>query len=350
MGDTVGNIVLNEGQDLFGEGKQHSINTDRLGLTAIPDAYFDNTGSFPTLRAGNLNAPVVTLADGSQVRGFDIFGGNTAAIAGTGTDNFLVECVNVTSASGLSIVDGGGVGIIRDATFFNTAAGGAGISISNTSGPELNLTIDDVETSGGAIGTSIVAQGAPVIVNLTKYTGSDHTNAGIVLDGVASTLGANVSDVTLTNVGDGVRLNASVGGAVTGNINRLTATGSGNLLEGNVNTGSLNLSVVDSNLSGSTGGSGVALTLTNATGVAFFDNLTADGNAVDGERAVAVGTTDYRVELHDSSLVGNGDDATDNSAFAGANLVLSSIQPTSPTVATTPWNLRPTGRIPTSFC
>lgn len=322
VGDTVGNIVLNEGQDLFGEGKQHFINTDRLGLSAIPDAFFDNTGSFPTLRANNLNAPVITLADGSQVRGFNIIGGNTAAIAGTGTDNFVVECVNVTSASGLSIVDGGGFGIVRDASFVNTAAGGVGVSISNTSGSALNLTIDDVQTSGGAIGTSILAQGAPVTLNLTNYTGSNHTNAGIILDAVGSTLGANVADTTLTNVGDGVRLNASVGGTVNGNINRLTATGSGNLLEGNVNTGTLSLSVVDSNLSGSTGGSGVSLNLTNASGVAFFDNLTADGNAVDGQQAVAIGTTDYRVELHDSSLVGNVDDATDNSAFGGATLVV----------------------------
>ena len=322
VGDTVGNIVLHDGQDIFGEGKQHFINTDRLGLTAIPDAYFDNTGSFPTLRAGNPNAPVITLADGNQVSAFNITGGNTAAIAGAGTDNFLVECVNVTSASGLSIVDGGGVGIVRDSTFVNTAAGGVGISITNTAGPALNLTIDTVDTSGGATGTSIRAQGAPVSLNLLDYTGTNHTNAGIVLDAVGSTLGANVADVTLTNVGDGVRMNVSGGGAVTGNITRLTASGSGNLLEGNVNTGALNVSVVDSNLSGSTGGSGVSLNLTNATGVAFFDNLTADGNAVDGEQAVASGATDYRVEIHNSSLAGNVDDATDNNAFAGANLVV----------------------------
>ena len=61
VGDTVGNIVLHNGQSLFGEGTQHFINTDRLGLTAIPDAYFDNTGGVPTLRAGNPAAPVVTL-------------------------------------------------------------------------------------------------------------------------------------------------------------------------------------------------------------------------------------------------------------------------------------------------
>lgn len=322
VGDTVGNIVLHDGQDIFGEGKQHYINTDRLGLAAIPDAYFDNSGSFPTLRAGNPNAPVITLADGNQVSAFNITGGNTAAIAGAGTDNFLVECVNVTSASGLSIVDGGGVGIVRDSTFVNTAPGGVGISITNTAGPALNLAIDNVDTSGGATGTSIRAQGAPVSVNLTNYTGTSHTNAGIVLDAVGSTLGANVTDVTLTNVGDGVRMNVSGGGAVTGNISQLTASGTGNLLEGNVNTGALNVTVVDSNLSGSTGGSGVSLNLTNATGVAYFDNLTADGNAVDGEQAVASGATDYRVEIHNSSLAGNTDDATDNNALAGANLTV----------------------------
>lgn len=322
VGDTVGNIALQDGQSLFGEGKQHFINTDRLGLTPIPDNFFDNSGGVPSLLAGNPNAPVVTLADNTVVSAFNITGGTTAAIAGSGIDNFLVECVNVTSASGLSISDAGGVGIVRDSTFTNTSPGGVGISITNTSGPGLNLSIDNVDTSGGAIGTSVRALGAPVSVNLTNYTGTAHTNAGIVLDAVGTTLGANVSDVNLTNVGDGLRANVSGGGSFIGNVSRLTATGSGNLLEGNVNTGAMNLQVTDATLSGSTGGSGVSLNLTNATGVAVFDNLTADGNAVDGEQAVASGATDYRIEIHNSSLAGNADDATDNDALAGANLTV----------------------------
>ena len=322
-GDTIGNITLRNGQDLFGEGKPHSIETDRLGLTPIPSSFFANTGSLPTLRGLNPDAPVVTLADGNIVSAFNITGGTTAAIAGTGTDNFLVECVNVTSASGLSIVDGGGTGIIRQSTFFNTSPTGVGVSVTNTAGPALNLLVDDVTTQGGAVGTSVRANGAPVNVTLTNYLGSDHTNAGVILGANGSTLTANVNNADLTNGGDGFRFDVVGGGTLSGSVTDISATGSGNLLEGNVNTGRLDLAVTDARLSNSTGGSGVALNLTQATGVAVFDNLTANGNAVDGVNSVASGAaTNYQLEVHDSSLVGNTDDAVDSTVLAGANMLV----------------------------
>ncbi len=322
-GDTVGNITLRNGQDLFGEGKLHSIETDRLGLTPIPSSFFANTGSLPTLRGLNPDAPVVTLADGNIVSAFDITGGTTAAIAGTGTDNFLVECVNVTSASGLSIVDGGGTGIIRQSSFFNTSPTGVGVSVTNTAGPALNLLVDDVTTQGGAVGTSVRANGAPVNVTLTDYLGSNHTNAGVILGANGSTLTASINNADLTNVGDGFRFDVAGGGVLSGSATDISATGSGNLLEGNVNTGRLDLAVTDARLSNSTGGSGVALNLVNATGTAVFDNLTANGNAVDGVNSVASGAaTNYQLEVHDSSLVGNIDDAVDNTVLAGATMLV----------------------------
>ena len=323
VGDTVGNITLQNGQDLFGEGKQHFINTDRLGLTAVPPAFFANTGTFPTLRAGNPAAPVVTLADGSMVRGFNILGGSTAAIAGTGVDNFLIECVNATSASGVSLVDAGGTGIIRDSNFINTSPTGVGIAVSNTSGPALSLLIDGVTTQGGAVGTAVRAVGAPVTLTMSDYQGTNHTNAGVILEANGSTLGTNITNATLTNVGDGFRFDVASGGALSGSLTQISATGSGNLLEGNVNTGALNLQVSNANLSNSTGGSGVALNLVNATGVAVFDNLTANANAVDGATSLAIGaTTNYQLEIHDSSLVGNGNDAVHSTVLGGANMVV----------------------------
>ncbi len=326
-GDTVGNISLRTGQDLFGEGKQHSIDTDRLGSFAIPNSVFSNSGPFPTLRGRNADAPVITLADNNRVSAFNITGGTTAAILGTGSDNFLVECVNVTSSSGLAVT-GGGNSIIRDSNFINTSPTGVGISVANSSGAPSTLRISDVTTQGGAIGTRVTAAGSPMTLNLANVDGSNHTGTGVLLDANGAALVASVSDSTMTNVGDGFRFDVRGGGSLSGSVSRISATGSGNLLEGNVNTGALNLQVTDATLSDSTAGSGVALTLINATGTATFDNLTANNNAVDGVGLVGFGTaTNYRLNVNNSSLIGNNDDAVDSTVLGGANVVVS-IDPT----------------------
>ena len=325
VGDTVGNISLQNGQSLFGEGKQHFINTDRLGLTAISNSYFSNSGAFPTLRAGNASAPIVTLADNNIVSGFNMVGTSAAAIAGSNNDNFLIECVNTTTGSGVSLVDAGGSGIIRKSNFNNTSLTGAGISVTNGSGPALNLLVDTVTTDGGAIGAAVRASGAPVNLELKNFTGSNHTDAGVIVgaSGTAGVMNATINNVNLTGVGDGFRFDVAGGGSLSGTVTQISATGSGNLLESNVTTGALNLDVTTASLSNSTGGSGVALNLANATGHAIFNNLTADNNAVDGARAIASGAAaDYRFEIHNSSLVGNGDDAVQTGALGGANLVV----------------------------
>lgn len=324
VGDTVGNITLRDGQDLFGEGKQHSIDTDRLGMTPIPESYFANTGAYPTLRAADPTAPIVTLADNNIVRAFNMIGGTNAAILGSGTDNFLIECVNATSASGISIHNAGGVGAIRDSNFINTSPTGTGIAITNTTGTTLGLEISDVTTQGGAVGTSVRASGAPVNLTMSDVTGTAHTNAGVILgaSGPNGVMTANVDDVTLTNVGDGFRFDVASGGSLSGSVTNISATGSGNLLEGNANAGTLNLQVTGANLSGSTAGSGVAFNINNSVGRATFDNLTADGNAVDGVQLTATGpSTNYELEVHDSSLVGNADDAVDTTVLGGATVV-----------------------------
>lgn len=329
-GDTVGNISLRNGQDLFGEGKQHSIDTDRLGSVAIPNNVFSNTGAFPTLAGRNADAPVITLADNNRVSAFNITGGTTAAILGAGADSFLVECVNVTSSSGLSVT-GGGNSIIRDSNFINTSPTGVGISVANSSGAPSTLRISDVTTQGGAIGTRVTAAGSPVTLTLANVDGSNHTGTGLLLDANGAALVANVSNSTMTNVGDGFRFDVRGGGSLSGSVSRISATGSGNLLEGNVNTGALNLQVTDATLSGSTAGSGVAFTLINATGTATFDNLTANNNAVDGVALVGVGAaTNYRLNVNNSSLIGNNDDAVDSTVVGGANVVVS-VDPTAAT-------------------
>lgn len=321
-GDTVGNISLRNGQDLFGEGKAHSIDTDRLGAVVIPNNVFSNSGAFTSLRGRDANAPVITLADNTGVSGFNITGGTTAAILGTGADHFLVECVNVNSASGLSVT-GGGNSIVRDSNFINTSPTGVGISYANTSGAPSTLSISNVTTQGGDIGTRVTAAGSPVTVTLANVNGSNHTGTGLLLDANGAALVASLSDSAMTNVGDGYRFNARQGGSLSGSVRNIRATGSGNLLEGNVSTGALNLQVTNATLSGSTAGNGVAFNLANATGIATFTNLTANNNAVDGVAVVGSGAaTNYRVNVINSRIVGNGDDAVDATVVGGANVVV----------------------------
>lgn len=319
VGNTVGNINLRPGQDLFGEGKQHYINTDRLGLSAIPDTFFANSGGRPMLQAGDLSRPIVTLNDNSTVRSFEMFGGNGAAIGGSSVDNFLVECVDVTSGSGL-VASAGGHSTVRDSNFINTNPTGVGIHVANSGG--LDLLIDGVTTQGGAIGTRVTSTSTPGVVNLVDYQGSDHTNVGVLLESTSTSLGVNIANAALTNVGDGFRVDV-INGNLSGSMTDISATGSGNLFEANGNIGTLNLAVTNATLSNSTGGSGVSLNLTDTVGVATFDNLTANGNAVDGAQITGIGaTTDYRLEIIDSNLVGNADDAVDSTALAGANVVV----------------------------
>ncbi|WP_145370471.1 nidogen-like domain-containing protein [Maioricimonas rarisocia] len=319
VGDTTGNIVLQNDQYMFGEGKQFSINTDRLGMVPIPEMYFANSGPRPTLVGTTAGQNVITLADGNFVSNFDIFGGTAAAIGGSGITDFHIECIAGTARDGINIVNYTGMGVLRDSDFF-PSAGGRGVFISNTGGGLLD--IDDVTTDGGAIGMHLVAQNDPFGVTIDNYTGDNHTDTGLVLEAMGGEMIAEVTDASIFNSDRGYRLDVTGGGRLDVTMQDVVAEGTGNLLEGNVTDGMLNADVTNATLAGSTGGSGVVLNLFNATGVTTLDTIDASGNAVDGVRAIADGGSVYSLNVLDSNVSGNVDDNIQTDAFGGSTLTV----------------------------
>ncbi len=99
MGDTLGNIVLEDYQRLLGEGATHTFYDARRGLTILP-ASFNRVGPVPTLRAGDPTQNVVTLANYNEVNTFDIIAGTAAGIGGSGITDFLVKNVDGAARTG----------------------------------------------------------------------------------------------------------------------------------------------------------------------------------------------------------------------------------------------------------
>ena len=253
-GGTQGNVALLPGQSILGEGKAHFVDTDRLGLIQLPEE-FSSTGALPTLVGDGTATPVITLANDSLVRGFDIDA--LSGIFGSDISNFHIECVTGDVHTGIQIQGADGLAVLRDVDFRNVRPGGTGILVSNVNGTPLILDADNVRTSGG--------------------------DRGFVIDADGGNILATLGDVTATNFGvSGLALEA------------------GRLAD---------LNVVADDVSTSNGaGTGVVIDLEGATGIATLTGLQANNNGQDGLRTEASLGTDFDLNIIDSSLTGNADD------------------------------------------
>ncbi len=310
VGDTLGNITMIDNQQLLGEGKPHFIDTVDQGVIQLPDTFSD-TGMFPTLRAANPAMNIVTLASNNRVSGFNMVGSTAADIGGANIDNFWIECIHGSSTNGVNIANASGMGVIRDSTFDANGAG-TGVFVSSTGMGALNLDIDDVDTTGGARGFDIVANGSDINLTADNITGDMHSNAGFRIAADGSALTAVVNNADMTNSGRGFVQDVANGGTINSDFNNILATGTGNLFEGNVvGGGTLNTDVIGGTFSGSTTGNGIAFDLMGGLGQATFVNITANGNAIDGFNGVADGASNYNISIVDSTLIMNVDDSID---------------------------------------
>ncbi len=310
VGDTLGNITMIDNQQLLGEGKPHFIDTVDQGVIQLPDTFSD-TGMFPTLRAANPAMNIVTLASNNRVSGFNMVGSTAADIGGANIDNFWIECIHGSSTNGVNIANASGMGVIRDSTFDANGAG-TGVFVSSTGMGALNLDIDDVDTTGGARGFDIVANGSDINLTADNITGDMHSNAGFRIAADGSALTAVVNNADMTNSGRGFVQDVANGGTINSDFNNILATGTGNLFEGNVvGGGTLNTDVIGGTFSGSTTGNGIAFDLMGGMGQATFVNITANGNAIDGFNGVADGASNYNISIVDSTLIMNIDDSID---------------------------------------
>lgn len=278
-GSTLGNITLQDGQQLLGAGKTHIIDTDRLGMIQLPDEFNQVSGNFPILEAANTALPIVTLANDNVVSGFNLRG--IQGIVGGNVNNFQIDTIRSnTITDGILIQNGTGTGIVRDINF-ELMAGGGGVVLGNsTPGTPLNLAIDDVVIDGGAIGVQVAANGGDVTYDINNVTAANTTLAGLALVGT----------------------NAALNGTVDG-------------------------TVVDDNL-----GNGVLIDLTNTTGRSTLTGLQASDNGtlgmeLDGVRIIASSGSNYIVDILDSTINGAMDDGIDSDSLSGSTLTVN-VDPT----------------------
>ncbi|MEZ5941629.1 MAG: right-handed parallel beta-helix repeat-containing protein [Planctomycetaceae bacterium] len=261
VGNTTGNISLLTDQRLLGEGKAHFINTDRLGVIQLPTTGFSDTGALPTLVTGMVGTPIITVADNTEVSGFN-FAGFGTAIAGNDVENVLLQCLTGDVRNGIQLRGASGTAIIRDVDF-NIGTGGTGISVRNDTRAPLMLDIDRVMTTSGSVGVEIAALRSPVTATLDRVTSTGATDTGLLL------------------IGESTDLN--------------TVVTSSNFLAGS--------------------GDGIDMRLRGTDGTTTFDRLIASNNAQDGIHAVADAQSDYNLNIINSTLRGNGDDNIDTDSI-----------------------------------
>jgi hypothetical protein len=262
-------IALKAGQYFLGDGVEHEIPI--IGGTTILPNNID--GALPMIT--NAASPVVTLADGNVVRGFNIDGGGFAnAIVGTGiaganisnniVQNTSAEAIALTTLTGSvivadnqfnNVVTGGGAAVLVDgstgaaqvADNTITASGGAGIQIDNSSGT-IEVTDNTITTPAGSgvflnnnvnatvSGNTITTPGfrgisANNVAGTTSFTGntiSDAPDTSIFANTVAGDL--SVSGNTITNSGDRGIAITNTTATHTVSENTITTTGAEGIL------------------------------------------------------------------------------------------------------------------------
>jgi hypothetical protein len=172
-------IALSANQRLLGEGTNHSINTDQLGLIDLPKA----SSGTATPAIQNVVGTAIELADGVEVSGIDIVGGTTG-IYGSGV---------------------GGVNINRN----NIANVDKGINLEgltpHTRATEISgNTIRNIQNDGIYIyndaATGVVS--ANVTGNHLQTLGLSNDGAGIVFENDGQDLRVNATGNTITDSHD----------------------------------------------------------------------------------------------------------------------------------------------------
>ena len=323
-GATLGNITLQRGQQLLGEGKPIVLMADR-GMFVAPG--FDTDGGRPLLRPDAADQPVVTLAGNTTVSNFQIVGNDMiAAIAGGRVDNFLIDCVDANSAHGVRVTNATGLGVIRDSNFLTT--GTDGVFVGNNGGM-LDLRLDDVSVAGraggGQFGVRVATSGGDVSVRADDLDISNVRNTGIL---------GTATDGSLTFVGDGVDVTGGMAtnafrfegtnSDVAAVLSDVTGEATGDVATLDVTGGRGVLDVTGGVLSGSDTGSGVVANFDNATGRVALSGVRASDNALDGLNVDAVNGSSVAVVTDGLNVNRSGRDGAklraDGSAAINADL------------------------------
>jgi hypothetical protein len=287
-----GGTVLTDNQRLLGEGVPHTFIAQFRGTFLLPGVA--TSGQLPFATAPN-GTNVVTLRNNNEVSGLNLISPlNGNAIGGTGFSNFNINNINndinlagINSGDGAGIVlqNVSGIGTIDNVRFNSTQAGSAGgIVVQNTGTDPFTLNLSNVPFSqGGMNGVRIVADNSRIIANLTN--------------------------VTASNTGDGVRLSAQNAGAITATIRESTfndSTGSG--IAANVSGANSNINLTVSNVVAQGNGRD-GIEIVAETGGAFqavLENSSLNLNDRNAIRAVLIGGSTGMLTVTNTTGTGSG--------------------------------------------
>ncbi len=219
--------------------------------------------------------------------------------------------------------------MIRDSSFETTQTSAF---VSNTSGAPLRLDVNNLYTKGGLTGLHVDAAGADAVVDIDFFVGDQHAETGMILEArLDSKLDAYIKDAFVLNTGNltggAFKVAASADGEVNAHFDGILGRGTKDLFVADVSEGTLNLMVDRAILNNSTTGSGVQMNLDDATGRTTFTTLQANRNGNNGFGADVVGGSQYVVDVIDSMLVANVDDATELNVAGGSDFIFN-IDPT----------------------
>ncbi|HVJ88069.1 MAG TPA: inverse autotransporter beta domain-containing protein, partial [Caulifigura sp.] len=336
VGNTIGNIVLEDNQHLWGEGRVYQLSTIERGIVTIPDAFFDQTGTRPTLapRPGDENIPIVTLANNNEVINFFMTGGTAPAVEALNPiTNFRLEHLDITSAVGINLVDAGGVGILNDIQVRNVAANQTGIFVRNSGGDVLNLDADNLSSVGGDTGLQIIADQATVTADINGLMTDRTAATAIILGQFNGELNVTMQDVEVRNTGNNTLhgiLVDSILGSTDVAMDDVQVRGVGDLLFVRGLSTDVEVTATNSDFSNSLAGTGITIDVDDTTGVFGFENIIASNNSDDGFRLNATNGSTVNAAILDSDVSFNGDNNFDVT-LSGGSVVNFFVDPTTAT-------------------
>jgi hypothetical protein len=198
-------IVLNNNQQLFGDGagEQHYLSLAGLGSILMPHG--PTSGALPVLDSSTGTA--ITLANNVQVAGFTISNSTGAGIVGNGVGNVLIKDVSVNNSGsdGVQIVNATGN------TWFNN------VSINNSAGNGLFVNggssyLQYIGSIANSQGHDLLAENVAIggVMDLTQASFPGSGSQGILMQNVSGQV--NFNNLLVANTaGPGVVINGGAG-------------------------------------------------------------------------------------------------------------------------------------------
>lgn len=213
-------VTLQDQQRLLGDGIDHVVSTDSMGMIVLPRA--NASSSLPQIRDSLGDA--ITMADSSELSGFDIFNSAGVGIRGSGVDNLLISRNRVFGSGGHGVfLDSvGGTNVLTNLSIYDSVA--TGLRIDNATGSLFALNPQIIEPAEHGIhltNSSLNAIFTNTIVDGSGVFGGTYGN-GIFLEENAT------SDLRF----DEVSIRTDNGGGIVA-VNSGTVTATGTEIEAN---------------------------------------------------------------------------------------------------------------------